>query len=155
MRNKQMTLGALAVLVAGCASMPSGPRVAVMPAPGKPFELFVQEDRICRLFAEQSLGKTPSDSSAQAFASSAVTGTAVGVAVGGLLGGHDGASSGAGMGLMTGSMIGAGESEYAASDAQRRYDIAYQQCMYSKGNQLPGQRYLPYTPPPPPPPPRE
>ena len=23
-------------------------------------------------------------------------------------------------------------------DAQRRYDIAYQQCMYAKGNQLPG-----------------
>ena len=27
-------------LLAGCASLPSGPRVAVMPAPGKPFEVF-------------------------------------------------------------------------------------------------------------------
>ena len=51
------------------------------------------------------------------------------------------------------------------SEAQRRYDIAYQQCMYAKGNQLPGSAYryratplppqaYPYPPPPPPPPPR-
>ena len=26
-------------LLAGCASLPSGPRVAVMPTPGKPFEI--------------------------------------------------------------------------------------------------------------------
>jgi hypothetical protein len=26
----------------------------------------------------------------------------------------------------------------ASKEVQRRYDIAYQQCMYSKGNQVPG-----------------
>ena|SRR5438105_9018297 len=31
---------------------------------------------------------------------------------------------------------------------QRSYDIAYQQCMYSRGNQIPG---APAPPPPPPP----
>ena len=44
----------LLVLIAGCASMPDGPRVAVMPAPGKPFEVFVADDRLCRNFATTS-----------------------------------------------------------------------------------------------------
>jgi hypothetical protein len=35
---------------------------------------------------------------------------------------------------------------------QRSYDIAYQQCMYSRGNQIPGAGAPP--PPPPPGPPR-
>jgi hypothetical protein len=41
-------------------------------------------------------------------------------------------------------------------EAQRRYDNSYQQCMYSKGNQIPGVMREPrrgYGPPPPPPPP--
>lgn len=152
MRNKILVYAAVALTLAGCASMPSGPRVAVMPSPGKPFELFVQEDNICRQFAEQSIGKSANDTGAQTFATSAVTGTAIGATVGGLMGGSDSAATGAGMGLMAGSMIGAGESNYSVSDAQRRYDIAYQQCMYAKGNQLPGQQYqgnVTYPPPPP------
>ena len=37
---------------------------------------------------------------------------------------------------------------------QRRYDIAYMQCMYARGNQIPGvsQTYTGTVPPPPPPP---
>jgi hypothetical protein len=37
---------------------------------------------------------------------------------------------------------------------QRRYDIAYMQCMYARGNQIPGvsQTYTGTAPPPPPPP---
>ncbi|HMW53536.1 MAG TPA: FAD-dependent oxidoreductase, partial [Rhodocyclaceae bacterium] len=38
----------------------------------------------------------------------------------------------------TGTAAGASDARYAGADAQRRYDIAYQQCMYAKGNQLPG-----------------
>jgi len=150
---QKLVYGAVIVALVGCASMPTGPRVAVMPAPGKPFELFVQEDKICRQFAAQSIDQTANDMASEAFVGSAAAGVAIGATVGGLLGGHDGASSGAGMGLITGSMIGAEESHYSASDAQRRYDIAYQQCMYSKGNQLPGQPYQGqiYYPPPPPP----
>jgi hypothetical protein len=155
MQKAKVVLGLAALgALAACASMPTGPRVAVMPAPGKPFELFVQEDRICRTFAQQSVGDSTRNAGVDAFASSAVAGAAIGAAVGGLMGGHDSASSGAGMGLMTGAMIGAGESDYAVSDAQRRYDIAYQQCMYSKGNQVPGRWYQTNTtnyPPPPPP----
>jgi hypothetical protein len=153
MWNKKLLSSSIIVVLVGCVSMPTGPRVTVMPAPGKPFELFVQEDRICRQFAEQSIGKSANDAGAQAFANSAVTGAVIGAAAGGLMGGNDGVGAGAGMGLLTGSMIGAGESGYSVSEAQHRYDIAYQQCMYAKGNQLPGQQYqsnISYPPPPPP-----
>jgi len=153
MQYKLISYGAMVLVLASCATMPNGPRVVVVPAPGKPFELFVQEDRICRQFAEQSVGKSANDAGAQTFASSAITGAAIGAAAGGLMGGNDGVGSGAGMGLLAGSMIGAGESGYSVSEAQRRYDISYQQCMYAKGNQLPGQQYQSNTSYPPPPPP--
>ena len=58
-------------------------------------------------------------------------------------------------------VVGAAGSDEANYPIQRRYDIAYAQCMYSKGNQVPGYarpRSLPPPPPPgrngPPPPPR-
>lgn len=154
MWNKKIIFGVATLVLAGCASMPSGPRVAVMPAPGKPFELFVQEDQICRQYAAQSIGQSVNEFGRQSFANSAAAGVALGAVAGGLMGGNEGAASGAGTGLLMGSMIGAGENDYGVSEAQRRYDIAYQQCMYSKGNQLPGQRYLNNTNYPPPPPPQ-
>jgi uncharacterized protein YcfJ len=64
-------------------------------------------------------------------------GTAIGAAAGSALGGRHGTATGAGMGLITGTMVGAGQGAHAAADTQRAYDIAYQQCMYAKGNQLP------------------
>lgn len=153
-------------LLAGCASLPSGPRVAVMPAPGKPFEVFVAEDRQCRYFAEQSIGMTPQDLATRNVVGNAVVGTAIGAAAGALGGGHNGAGTGAAIGMVAGTASGASQAGYAGVEAQHRYDIAYQQCMYAKGNQLPGNPYgyrqpapttstTPYyAPPPPPPPPR-
>ncbi|MDD2666948.1 MAG: hypothetical protein PHI25_00145, partial [Zoogloea sp.] len=61
-------------LLTGCASLPSGPRVAVMPAPGKPFEVFVAEDRQCRNFAEQSIGIAPQDLATQNVVGNAAVG---------------------------------------------------------------------------------
>ena len=139
----------LAVL-AGCASAPSGPRVAVMPAPGKPFEVFVAEDQLCRNYAQQSIGQSRNEAAAGNFAGAAAVGTAVGATAGALSGGHDSAAGGAATGLVIGSMAGAGESARASGDAQRRYDIAYEQCMYAKGNQIPGAPQPRYYPPPPP-----
>ena len=55
MRNSLKVL-AVTSLLAGCASAPLAPRVAVMPAPGKSFEQFVAEERLCRQWAEQSVG---------------------------------------------------------------------------------------------------
>jgi len=44
---------------------------------------------------------------------------------------------GAGTGLAFGTMAGVGEGERSAYGAQRRYDNAYQQCMYAQGNRVP------------------
>lgn len=38
-------------VLAGCATVPDGTSVALMPAPGKPFDPFVAENRECRQFA--------------------------------------------------------------------------------------------------------
>lgn len=152
------------LIIAGCATpRPTGPRVSVMPAPGKPFEVFVAEESQCRQYADQSLGMTPEQASSRGFAASAAAGTAIGTAAGALLGGREGAATGAGVGLLAGSAAGSNQAEYSARDAQWRYDIAYMQCMYAKGNQVPGypvQRQIPPPPPgkgapyPPPPPSR-
>ena len=137
-------------LLAGCASLPSGPRVAVMPTPGKPFEVFMQEDRQCRAFAEQSIGMNPTDRGAENVVGSAAVGTAIGAAAGALAGGNRGAATGAAVGMVAGTATGTSNAAYAGAEAQRRYDIAYQQCMYAKGNQLPGSPYGGYRQPAPP-----
>ncbi len=131
---------AAAVLVAGCATAPLGPRVAVMPAPGKPFEQFRAEDSACRQYAEQSVGGAEQRIQDQA-ATTTVLSTLIGAAAGAALGGHEGAAVGAGFGLLTGAAASGGQTQHFSYDLQRRYDIAYQQCMYSKGNQLPGYSY--------------
>jgi hypothetical protein len=55
------------------------------------------------------------------------------------------------MGLLFGLASGS-DAGYAGGYAlQRRYDTAYEQCMYAKGNQIPGfaPYYAPAAPPPP------
>jgi hypothetical protein len=125
------------LLMAGCATLPSGPSVAVMPAPGKPFEVFMAEEQMCRDYAQRSLGTNVNDIGANNVLSGAAVGTAVGAAAGALVNGQQGAGAGAGMGLLAGAAMGSGNAGMAQGNAQRRYDIAYEQCMYAKGNQLP------------------
>lgn len=137
-------------ILAGCATQrPIGPTVSVMPAPGKPFDVFTIEDQQCRQYASQAIG---SDQSKYGdFAGSAAAGTAIGAVAGELIGGNrQGASVGAGVGFLAGSSQGANQAEYSSRGAQWRYDNAYKQCMYAKGNQVPGYQYQqPVTPPPP------
>lgn len=138
------------LIFAGCSSTtPTGPKVAVMPAPGKPFDQFVGEDTICRQFALQSINGTPKDAKNNAVGT-ALAGTAIGTAAGALIGGRSGASVGAGVGLIGGSAAGAGEAGYEARDIQWSYDNAYAQCMYAKGNQVPGFQTQSAPPPLPP-----
>ncbi len=142
MINTRMKAGMLATLVAGatlmtgCQMMPQGPSVAVMPAPGKPFDLFQQEDQQCRNFAAQQVAPAVQAANAQSVGT-AVVGTALGAAVGGLAGGWRAPQHGAAIGLAGGSVVGLGMAQSSANGNQRRYDIAYQQCMYANGNQLP------------------
>lgn len=150
----------VSVLLAGCATVPSGPSVMVLPGTGKSFELFQADDGVCRQWAAQQVGITPGRASAGTAVSGAAIGTVVGAAAGAALGAAagspaTGAVAGAGVGLLVGTAAGAGRAEQTGYAAQRRYDISYMQCMYAKGHQIPVARgsQPAYTQPPPPPPP--
>lgn len=163
MRFKPLLIASAVTLgLTACVSRPVGPSVAVMPAPGKPFDLFKQEDAECRAYAQSSVGTTANDTAAQSVAQTAAVGAAVGALAGAMAGGHGNVGSSAAVGMVGGTLVGSDVGNRSSYEVQRRYDIAYQQCMYSKGNQVPGfsgsrstpyqQRPAPMPPPPPPPP---
>jgi hypothetical protein len=146
-------------VMGGCATMPTGPTVSVMPGPGKPFEVFMADDAVCRQWAQQQIGGvSPSQTANQNLAAGAIVGTALGAGLGAAMGSVSGnagagAAIGAGAGLLTGTAIASNPAYGSEWQLQRRYDIAYQQCMYAKGNQVPGiarQQVPAYAPPPPP-----
>ena len=144
-------------LLLACAEMPSGPAVAVMPGPTKPFDVFVQDDQLCRGWASHAIGLPGHDAAAEQVLKSTAAGAVIGAIAGAAMGGDRGVGAGAAMGTVMGATAGIGQSNYTAANAQRRYDVAYQQCMYSRGNAVSGGGYGAYgwTPPPvmPPPPP--
>jgi len=140
--RKLVSLVTLLVL-GGCVTMPTGPSVNVLPTPGKPFEQFMAEDAICRQWAERQVGTNAQDTANQNTATGAVVGTLIGAGAGAALGaaaGNPGAGAaiGGGSGLLLGTASGASYGEAYGYEAQRRYDNTYLQCMYSKGNQVPG-----------------
>jgi len=140
------------MLLAGCNTAPQGPTVAVMPAPNKPFEVFQQDQQICTQFAQDSIGNAQQQLNNQQFATAAVT-TVLGAGLGAAIGGGRGAAIGAGSGALLGTSYGANQTAYQGANMQHRYDIAYSQCMYARGNQVPGfapPQNSPYPPPPPP-----
>jgi hypothetical protein len=151
-------------LVGACATRPVGPSVAVMPGPHKPFEVFTQDDAACRSWANQQSGGTEAARRAnEDTVNGAIIGTLAGAALGAVASaghGGTGAAGGAAIGAVAGTAIGAGESNRSVHQIQRDYDRAYMQCMYSRGNQVPGYA-APHAPPPapaapsnvPPPPP--
>jgi hypothetical protein len=156
----------LALLATGCVTVPTGPSVMVLPGTGKPFEQFQADDALCRQWAYQQCGLTPGDAAVQSGVTSAVVGTAIGAGLGAAIGAAAGnpalgAAVGAGAGLFGGSAVGANAAYASGTSVQHRYDIAYQQCMYAKGNQIPAivqapraVSASPWPAPPPPPPPR-
>ena len=150
----------LALLVmGGCATVPSGPSVLVLPPPEKPFEVFQADDAICRQWALQQIGQSPQETVDKSTATSAVVGTIIGAGLGAAIGSVSGdvgagAAIGGATGLFFGTAAGAESARVYGWEAQRRYDIAYQQCMYAKGNLIPGMkrtRTIRKVPPPPPP----
>jgi len=157
---KRLPLIALA-LVAGCASLPTGPSVMSLPGSRKNFDQFRVDDADCRQYAYVQVGgTTPQQAATESGVASAVVGTAVGAGAGALIGGSQGAGVGAGIGLVTGALVGQGYAGGAYYSVQQRYDYAYQQCMYAKGNKIPVSSYYaqslrerapataPYPPPP-------
>ncbi len=158
MSGRWIKMLTLVPLLGACATVPTGPGVMVLPGTGKSFEQFHADDAVCRQWAFQSIGMTPGQAVAESGVTSAAVGTAVGAAAGAALGAAAGspglgAAAGAGGGLLMGSAAGVGASQYSGQEAQWRYDIAYMQCMYAKGHQIPGYQgtYRGVSPPPPPP----
>jgi hypothetical protein len=161
-------------LLTACVSMPTGPSVMVLPGSSVGFDQFRADDAMCRSWAGQQVGAGPAEGANRNTAAGAAAGTALGAAAGAAMGAAAGnpaagAAAGAGGGLLLGSASGAARGDWAASELQQRYDQAYMQCMYAKGNQIPvwgaaprqstapsaSPRLAPPAPPagPPPPPP--
>lgn len=133
---------AACVLLTACATVPTGPSVLVLPGTGKSFEQFEADDAVCRQWALQQTGMTPNQAAAASTATGAAVGTAVGAGLGAAIGAAagspaTGAAVGAGAGLFGGTAVGAGNAYGSSISAQQHYDIAYVQCMYAKGNQVP------------------
>jgi hypothetical protein len=156
-RLSVLALPLIATAIAGCVQMPTGPTVQVTPPPGKPFEVFVAEVQTCRNYAAQNVGYTPDQAAAHSLAESEVVATVIGTAAAAILGGHRAVGTGAAAGLLVGAELGVPAAQESGYSAQQRYDIAYSQCMYAKGNYLGGYPFpastLQAAPPPPPPPP--
>lgn len=133
-----LSLPLAALVLAGCAVMPSGPSVMVLPGTGKNFDQFRADDYACRQFAfGQVGGVTANQAATNSAVGSAAVGTALGAAAGAAFNGGSGAAVGAGVGLLTGAAIGASNAQYAGYGSQRQYDAAYVQCMYASGHRVP------------------
>jgi hypothetical protein len=149
----------LALLLLGaCTTIPTGPSVMAMPGTGKSFDQFRSDDADCKQFALGQIGgATANETAVESGVKSAVVGAAIGALAGAAMGGHEGAGVGAGVGLLAGSAAGAGAGQASGYSSQRRYDHAYIQCMYAKGERVPVSGRMMSMPertlnPPPPPP---
>jgi len=131
---------------------PVGPTVRVIPGPYKPFEVFQRDEYDCSQYADQAVAGQAEAANSRALGATAL-GAGIGLALGAATGDGHAATAGAVAGGAVGATIGAGESDSANFSLQRRYDNVYAQCMYARGNQVPGfgGRGPGYPPPPPPP----
>jgi len=130
---KKLILISAVISLVACTSAPTGPTIAVMPAQGKPFEIFQKEDQQCRQFASGSVEGTSNAALKEGMTSAAVA--AALAVIGG--GSHQGVGTGAGLGLLGGSAIGASNAANKQNQSQSQYNTAYIQCMYAHGNQVP------------------
>jgi len=154
--SKLMRISPVVALLAlgACTTIPTGPSVMALPGTGKNFDQFRADDAVCRQYAHEQIGgATANETAVESGVKSAVAGAAVGALAGAAMGGHQGAGVGAGMGLVVGSAAGANAGHSSGYGAQRRYDNAYVQCMYAKGERVPVSGQLSesprsYTPPP-------
>ena len=132
-----------AIPLAACVAVPppSGPTVVAMPRSGESLNQFQANDLACRNYAQIRTAPPGATQAAgnRSVVGSAAVGTAVGAAGGALLGAASGnagagAAIGAGAGLLTGTAVGASNAGAIAGGAQAQYDVAYAQCMTSKGD---------------------
>ena len=130
-----LTLSA-SMLMAGCAMTPMGPTAQVYPQRGKPFEVFQQDQYVCKQYAQGQVAGQAERANQLAVGGAVLT-TVLGAGLGAAVGGGHGAAIGAASGAALGGGIGAGASGNAQGGIQGQYDNAYVQCMVSKGNVVP------------------
>jgi hypothetical protein len=163
MSGRSSAFSALAALALGaCMTVPTGPSVMALPGAGKNFDQFRLDEMDCRQYSSAQIGGTNANQAAiDSGVKSGVIGSVVGAAAGAAIGGDSRAAGvGAGVGLLGGSLAGSEAGRSSGSELQRRYDIAFVQCMYAKGHRVPVQGQMSerssptttITPPPPPPP---
>ncbi|HWA23937.1 MAG TPA: hypothetical protein VG735_16200 [Caulobacterales bacterium] len=137
MNLKLVAVAVCAIMTASCASEPLGPSVAVMPGAYKPFEAFKQDQLACKQYASQQIAGGVAQANDRAI-SAGIIGTALGALIGGAQGYRHSTGVGAATGAAIGTAIGAGQSGNAQYSLQNIYDASFSQCMYAKGNQVPG-----------------
>ena len=153
---------ASAAILAGCVTPPMGPTIPVMPQANKSLAAFHDDDMSCQDYAHQNIAEGAEAANNKAI-SEGIIGTVLGAGLGAAVGGGRGAAIGAASGAVVGTAVGGNTSAHAQYSLQQRYNIAYAQCMSSKGNdvQMGPRRYRrppadyppsPYGYPPPPPP---
>jgi hypothetical protein len=116
--------------------------VQVMPGPGKTMEAFQADNGSCKAFAADQVKGQADAANQRAFGTALLT-TALGAATGaagGSLGGDagGGAAVGGAVGAGAGSAIGAMNNSTDQQGIQLQYDNAFSQCMYARGEQVPG-----------------
>ena len=134
---------AAALVLGGCVTVPTGPTVMVLPGSQKSFDQFQGDGAACQQFA-MNVVAPQGQAAANNAAANAAVGTALGAAAGAIIGSAtgqagQGAAIGAGTGLIFGSAAGSNVAYGSSYQMQRNYDMAYMQCMYARGNQVPGQ----------------
>lgn len=136
-----IALVAAAMLAAGCATVPTAPVVNALPGTGKTPAAFEKDAADCRLFAEGAASGQAQAMNDVAAGNAVATG-AFGAATGAIIGSASsqagqGAAIGAGIGLLLSGIAAANASYAVNAQVQQRYDAAYLQCMYARGNQVP------------------
>jgi hypothetical protein len=137
MKRVRMITGLLTVaLASGCATEPMGPTARVLPAQGKPFEVFAADQATCKQLAQSEVGGGATLSNLQELGATALS-TALGAGVGATMHNHArGTEIGGSLGALTGTMLASHGAARDQQGLQGRYDIAYTQCMYARGNQI-------------------
>jgi len=106
MRITRAVILSFAALTGCSVAVPTGPSVAVMPAQGKPFEVFQNDNAVCMQYARAQVGDDPQHAGQTELAASAATGAVIGAAAGAALGDSShAAGAGAGAGLLMGTAI--------------------------------------------------
>jgi uncharacterized protein YcfJ len=130
---------AMAALMAlsACAPTVMAPTVPVMPGANKPFDQFAADQQTCQAYANSQTAPMAAQANNQAVGGALLT-TALGAGLGAAIGGGRGAAIGAASGAVVGGSMAAQGSSIAGMNIQQQYNLYYSQCMYARGNQVPG-----------------